>query len=168
MGRLPATFANQPIKDRFPYAMNGELRLTTGQTGLQFVDSVFNNGTDKPFECHRMIPRVYACDSNNRLISPQPAMELLLALVRVQIDITNLEQKITKSPTILGTLVKGSAEMTWEFADPFYLIKSNNVTIACNAQTFPALAVIENLNNILVAITFEGFFCVIAPPMANR
>lgn len=168
MGRLPATFANQPIKDRFPYEMNGELALTSAQASTQFPDALFNNGTDKPFEVHRMIPRLYARGSNNVLLNPQPAQELLMGLVRLEINITNLEQKLTKSPTLVGTLVKGSAEMTWEFADPFYLIKSNNVTISAQAATFPTQAAIENLNNILVAVSFQGFFCIVAPPTANR
>lgn len=148
--------------------MYGELALTTGQTGRQFADGVFNNGTDKPFEVHRMIPRVYARDSGNLLLNAQPDMELLLGLIRANITITNLEQKLTKAPTALGALVKGSAERSWEFADPFYLIKSNNMTVEADALTFPANTAISNLNNLLVTIAWEGFFVIVAPPGSHR
>lgn len=161
MGRLPATFGNQPITDRFPYAMPGELVLTGSQSGIQFQDALFNNGVDKPFECHRLIPRVYALDSSGILLPEQPAENLLAALVKININITNLEQRLTKASAAIDTLTKGSSERSWEFADPFYLVKSNNITVACDTRAFPT---IENLASVLVAITLEGFFCIVAPP----
>jgi len=165
MGRLPATFGYQPITDRFPYAMAGELVLTDSQSGIQFQDSLYNNGVDKPFECHRLIPRVYALDSNGVLLADQPSEALLAALVKINIVITNLEQKLTKASAAIDTLTKGSSERSWEFADPFYLIKSNNITISCDTRAFPE---IEGFDQVLVAITLEGFFCICAPPTANR
>lgn len=110
MGRLPATFGDQPIKDRFPYAMPGELIVTGGVSGIQFQDALFNNGVDKPFECHRMIPRVYALDDSNILLPEQPAQELLLGLVKINLEITNLDQRLTKASACLDTLTKGSSE----------------------------------------------------------
>lgn len=165
MGRLPATFGNQPITDRFPYAMAGELVLGDSQSGIQFQDALFNNGVDKPFECHRLIPRVYALDSEGVLLPEQPSEALLAALVKVNIVITNLEQKLTKASTAIDTLTKGSSERSWEFADPFYLIKSNNITVSCDTRTFPT---ISDFTSVLVAITLEGFFCVCAPPTPGR
>lgn len=165
MGRLPATFGNQPILDRFPYAMPGELVLGSSQSGIQFQDALFNNGVDKPFECHRIIPRVYALDDAGVLLPTQPAEALLAALVKMNLLITNLEQKLTKAASAIDTLTKGSAERSWEFADPFYLIKSNNITITCDTRAFP---VISDFSQVLIAITLEGFLCVCAPPTQNR
>lgn len=165
MGRLPATFGNQPITDRFPYAMPGELVLTDSQSGIQFQDALFNNGVDKPFECHRLIPRVYALDDAGVMLPTQPDERLLAALVKINITITNLEQKLTKASAAIDTLTKGSAERSWEFADPFYLIKSNNITVSCDTRAFP---VISDFSQVLVAITLEGFFCICAPPTPNR
>lgn len=168
MGRLPATFADREIKDRFPYEMPAEQSLTTGQRGVQFTPAVFNNGTDKPFECHRMLARVYARDSNNILLNPQPAQELLAGLVRFEILIDNLEQRLTKAPALIDATMKGSAERTWEFADPCYLVRSSAFQVTVDALTFPANAAISNLNNLLVAITFQGFLLIVSPPMPNR
>ena len=165
MGRLPATFADCEVKDRFPYALEGEMAMATASRGVQFPDALFTNGTDKPFECHRMIPRLYARASNNTLLVTQPDQELLAGLIRLDIVINNLEQKLTKAPSLVGTLTKGSAERTWEFADPCYLVRSSGFQVTVDSVTYPA---IENLNNILVSITFQGFLLVIHPPTPNR
>lgn len=165
MGRLPATFADREIKDRFPYELAGEMAMTSAQRGIQFPDALFQNGTDKPFECHRVIPRLYARDVSNVLLTTQPDQELLAGLIRWDIVINNLEQKLTKAPTLIGTSTKGSAERTWEFADPCYLMRATGFQITLDALTYPAIG---NLNNILVAITFQGFLLIVSPPLPNR
>lgn len=165
MGRLPSTWAGRIIQSRWPYEISGELLLTTGLTGTQYPDATFQNGQDKPFEMHRMIPRVYALDSSNVLLTTQPDQELLLGLVRARITDLGREQLITKNPTILGALLKGSSERTWEFAEPMYIIRSEQIQIVLDALTFPA---ISSLDKLRVVITFEGFVCIVAPPSENR
>lgn len=165
MGRLPSTWAGRIIQSRWPYEISGELLLTTGLTGTQYPDATFQNGQDKPFEMHRMIPRIYALDAQNVLLTTQPDQELLLGLVRTRITDLGREQLITKNPTILGALLKGSSERTWEFAEPMYIIRSEQIQIVLDALTFPA---ISNLDKLRVVITFEGFVCIVAPPSENR
>ncbi len=165
MGRLPNTYADRPIMDRDPYAMYGELALTSGATPHEFPAATFQCGTDKPLEFHRLIPRLYALDENGVLLPTQPDQELLAGLIKISIKITAREQAMTRVPTRIGTLTKGSAERTWEWADPEYLERSTGFSVTIEASTFPAIA---GLDSILVCLTFEGFMIVIAPPTGNR
>lgn len=165
MGRLPATFADREVKDRFPYELAAELTMQSSVRGTQFPEAVFQNGTDKPFECHRLIPRVYALDSNGVLLPEQPSQELLAGLIRLDIVINNLEQKLTRAPTLIGTMTKGEAERTWEFADPTYLMRSTGFTVTVDALTYPT---ISNLVSLKVALTFQGFLLIVSPPLPNR
>lgn len=165
MGRLPAQWAGKTITARWPYEITGELSLTSGQPARQYPDATFQNGVDKPFEIHRMIPRVYALDDAGVLLPTQPDQELLLGLVRANIVDLGREQLITKTPTLLGAIVKGSAERTWEFAEPMYLVRSEQLQVTVSALVFPAVA---NLNSLVVAMCFEGFLCVVAPPTGER
>lgn len=165
MGRLPSTWAGRQIQSRWPYEISGEFIIQSAEAGQQYPDATFQNGQDKPFEIHRLIPRIYALDSDNVLLSTQPDQELLLGLVRARITDLGREQLITKNPTLLGALVKGSAERTWEFAEPMYIIRSEQIQIVLDALTFPT---ISGLNKLRVVVTFEGFVCIVAPPGENR
>lgn len=165
MGRLPNTYADRPIYDRDPYAMYGELALTSGSTPREFPPATFQCGTDKPLELHRLIPRLYALDAQGVMLPTQPDQDLLAGLIKISIKVTNREQAMTRVPTPIGALTKGSAERTWEWADPEYLERSTGFTVVIEASTFPAIA---NLDSILVGLTFEGFMIVIAPPTNNR
>ena len=165
MGRLPATWAGRTILDRIPYEISGELLLTSAQSAVQFPDNTFSNNTDKPLEIHRMIPRQYALDSNLVLLPTQPDQELLAGLTRVEINDLGVNQIITKNPTLIGLLTKGSSERSWEFADPHYLTKGNQIQITATALTYPA---IEGLSRIRSGIAFQGFLLVVSPPSENR
>ncbi len=165
MGRLPAVWADRAILDRYPYEFPGEIIIQDAQPSIQIPNAVFQNGTDKPFEVHRMIPRVMAYDSSNVLLATQPDQEMLLALLKIEIEDTGLNQALTKAPTRLNALVKGSSERTWEWADPHYLVRSNGFTVTVEGETFPD---IDDLDHLVLAIVFEGFMCIVAPPSNNR
>lgn len=165
MGRLPSTYANHPILDRDPYAMYGELSLTSGQAAREYPPATFQCGTDKPLEIHRLIPRVYALDAEGVLLPTQPDQDLLAGLVRITLKILNKEQEMTRRPTRINALTKGTAERTWEFADPTYLERSTGFLVTIEAATFPA---IDGLASLLVGLTFEGFMIVIGPATNNR
>ncbi len=165
MGRLPSTWADRVITDRVPYSISGELLLTAGSSGVQFPDNTFSNNTDKPFEIHRLIPRVYAVDSDGTLLAAQPDQDLLAGLIRTNINDLGLNQILTKNPTLVGLLTKGSSERTWEFADPHYLTRGNQIQITNDLLVLPT---ITNLNKLKLAINLQGFFLVVAPPSENR
>lgn len=169
MGRLPSHWAEKLITMRIPYEMDGELTLTSGATGQQFPDATFANNIDKPFEIHRMIPRVTALDSTGVALATQPDQDLMQSLLRVAITDLGKNTPLTKSPTILNLLTKGSSERTWEWAEPYYLIRTELIQIVADALTFPANpAPIDDLNGLRLEISFQGFLIVVAPASESR
>jgi hypothetical protein len=165
MGRLPSTFGGLPIQQRIPWAITGELALTASQPAQQYPDATFANAGNKTFEIHRMIPRVYG-QIADVLYAPQPEMSLLLAMVRVQITDLALDQKITKAPTLLDSLVKGSSELSWEFAEPHNLPNNGQLQITLDTLAFPAQAPFTTITKLKTVLTFEGFLIVTSGPVA--
>lgn len=165
MGRLPSRYGDLDIQARFPYTMDSELTQAPSITGIPFPGEDFLNTQDKVFEVHRLIPRIYALGGTGLLVSPQPDMELLMGLVLVSMLLQGFNQQVNKSPTRLGTLVKGSTERTWEFADPLYLPNGRGVQVFINTTAFPAASPFDAaVTQLLVAFTFEGFLIQTAPP----
>lgn len=154
MGRLPNTYADRPITARDPYAMYGEMALTSAQEAREFPPATFQCGTVRPLELHRLIPRLYALDDDGVLLATQPSQDTLAGLVKISIKITAREQAMTRVPTRISALTKGEAERTWEWADPEYLEKSTGFTVTIEPDTFPT---IDDMAAILVCINFEGF-----------
>lgn len=166
MGRLPDTFAGQRITARFPYTMPGELQIGFAQSGVIFPDVTFTNTTDKPFEIHRLIPWVAALDANRVLLNPQPdQLDILEALVRLDIVDFRTDMKLTKSPTLIRDLVKGFSEKTWEWAEPYPMPNSGGFQIAVTTLANPIESSITSLR---VELTFQGFLIQIAPPSDSR
>lgn len=167
MGRLPATWGGRIITARQPWSMAGEVALTTAQTGIQFPESTFLNSTDRPFEIHRVIPFVVAQDSDGTALATQPDQDLLSALIRTKItDLGKGPNTLMRSATLLRLLVKGNSERTWEWADPYYLAKSEQLQVINDALTFPGG--ISGLVSLKVCMNFEGFFISIGPPSESR
>jgi hypothetical protein len=166
MGRLPNTYADRTIYGRDPYAMYGELSFTSAEGNKQFPSATFQCTVDRPFEVHRMIPRVVALDDEGVPLPTQPSQDLLAALIRVTIQALDRVQMLTKVPTRIGNLTKGEAERTWEWADPEYLDKSTGFEVT--AETTGTFPTIDGLVSLLVCISFEGFLLIIHPPTNNR
>lgn len=150
---------------RQPWGMYGELIITSGQTGRPFPEATFLNATDKPFEIHRMIPRITALDSSNVPLPVQPDQFSMLALVKCSISDLGKNTPLQRSATRLRSLTKGTSELTWEWADPYYLVRTEQFQVTLDADPFPVIA---SLSSLRVELEFEGFFVVIAPPSENR
>lgn len=176
MGRLPTEFAKKQITMRYPYEMAGELILAGSQSGVQFPDAMFQNNIDMPFECHRMIPRITGLNSSGNVMATQPSQDLMQELVRVRIVDFGKNVVMTKNPTLLNTLTKGSSERTWEWADPYYLIRSEGFQVSCDTLVLPVFdgnqipvtPVTMQLTSLRIEIVFEGFMLQIAPPSNVR
>jgi hypothetical protein len=160
MGRLPSKYAGLEVQGRFPYVMDSELTLAASLSTQPFPGSDFLNEQDKVFEVHRMIPRIWALDDNGLLLLTQPAMETLEGLVLLSMNLLGFNQLVTKSPSRVGVLVKGSSERTWEYAEPFYLPNGRAIQLFANTVAFPAAATYTQL---LIAVSFEGFLLQLAP-----
>ena len=165
MGRLPEYWAGRKITMRIPYEMPGEITLTTLQTGVQFPDATFLHNVDKPFEIHRCKPVIQQLDVSGLPINTQLAQENLLSLVRVRVSDLGKNELLTKAPTLCSLLVKGSAEQTWEWAEPYTIVRSENMQIVADALS---LANITNTTSLRLAWAFQGFLLVVAPPSESR
>lgn len=145
--------------------MAGEVSLTSAQPGIQFPEAMFLNNTDRPFEIHRMIPFIVAQDSDGTALATQPEQDLLSALIRTKITDLGKTTPLLKAATLIRLLVKGNSERTWEFADPYYLVKSEQLQVINDALAFPS---IESLNSLKVCMDFQGFFVTLGPPSESR
>jgi len=163
MGRLPSRYADMEITARLPYEMPTELALLPSQSAQPFNAEDLLNTVDKPFEVHRAIPRVFALDTNSLVISPQPDMDLLFGLVTLNMIMTGFTHQVTKSPTRISGLVKGTSERTWEFAEPFYLPNGRGVQVFASTLAFPAAFAGAGVVRLLTLVVFEGFQLVLAP-----
>jgi hypothetical protein len=165
MGRLPATWSGRDIKLRIPYALAGEIVVAGGVTAVQFPDAVFTQSIDKPLEIHRMIPRVTALDSNSLPLLTQPSQDLLQQMVRARILDFGKNEALTKNPALLDVLTKGSAERSWEFAEPYYLVRSEGLQVAID--TF-AITNLTGVSFLRISIAWQGFLLVVEAPSGSR
>ena len=163
MGRLASRYADLDIQARFPYAMYSALLQAPSVVGVPFFSEDFLNAQDKTIEVHRMIPRVYALDVNSLPLGTQPDQELLAGLCLIAFNLQGFNQQVNKNATLLGTLTKGSAERTWEFADPLYLPNGRGLQVFLTTAAFPATFAGLGITQLRVAITFEGFLISVAP-----
>ena len=166
MGRLPDSWANRRITFRVPYLMAGELTLAGSQSGQQYPDATFLHSIDKPFEIHRVIPRITGVDGNGAVIVTQPAQDTLQSLVRVRINDFSKNEQLTKSSTLLKLLTKGTSEQTWEWAEPYYLVRSEGLQVLVDTQAIPAFN--PTVNQLRIELCFQGFLIVVAPPSETR
>lgn len=166
MGMLPATWADRRISFRVPYNMAGELTLAGSVSGQQYPDATFLHSIDKPFEIHRLIPRITGVDSNGAVVATQPDQDLLQSLVRLRINDFSKNEQLTKASTLMKLLTKGSSERTWEFAMPYYLTRSEGLQVLVDTQAIPVFNPV--VNQLRIELNFQGFLVVVAPPSEQR
>jgi len=165
MGRLPTHFAGQLITFRVPVSMPGELTVQASQSGQQFPEATFLWNQDKPFECHRMIVRLTAFDNATppAILTNQPT--ILEKLIRLRVADTSKNEDLTKNAHLVDTLICSEVGScgSWEWDDPYTLVRSELFTVSVDSQVFPA-----GTTNLRVEIAFQGFKIVIAPPTESR
>lgn len=150
--------------------MEGVAFLTSALSGFQYPPGTFTHASDKPFEIHRMIPRIYGADANEDIVdeADQRTLPFLLALVKFKITDLGKTMELQQTGTYLGSVVKGTAETTWEFAEPMYMAKGELLQIVLDSDTFPATFAADEITRLRTHITFEGFQVIIAPASDNR
>lgn len=166
MGRLPDTWAGRKITMRVPQIISGELTLAGSVSGQQFPDATFLHNVDKPFEIHRVIPRITGVDANGAVVATQPAQETLQSLVRLRVIDFSKNENLTKASTLMKLFTKGTSEQTWEWAEPYYLVRSEGFQILVDTQAIPVFNPVITL--LRIEIAFQGFLVVVAPPSEMR
>lgn len=166
MGRLADEFAGRKITFRIPYLMASEISLAGSLSGQQFPDAAFLFNQDKVFEIHRMIPRITGTDANGAVIATQPDQQTLQSLVRLRIVDLSKNEQLTKSSTLMKLFTKGTSEQTWEFAAPYFLVRSESLQVLVDTQAIPVFN--PTIQLLRIELCFQGYLCVIAPPSENR
>lgn len=166
MGRLPTYFAGRQITHRTPYEMGGTVTLDAESSGVYFPQPTFMHQFDQPFEIHRMIPRVIALDDEGAPLATQVDPLILEFMTKVMITSLTPVATITKAAERISGLVKGNDEHTWEFADPFTLVRSEGLIVV--ADNLLAAAFITDYAATALQIVFQGFQIVVAPPTDTR
>jgi hypothetical protein len=163
MGRLPSEFAGRRITFRVPFTMPGELTIAAGATGVQFPEATYLHNQDKPFEIHRVIPRVTALNANGYVYNPQPIESLLERLTRIRIFDVSKNENLTKNAQLLHSLVKGEDEKTWEWAEPYTLVRSEGFQVSADNLATQSI-VGEEYGSTRLEVAFQGFLVVVAAP----
>ena len=189
MGRLPTHFAGRPISFRIPYNIPGELSVSASQTGVVFPEATFLHNVDKPFEIHRMIIRNTAMitfqytDQTAESLQPSTTQpDTIDKLIRLRVTDVSKNENLTKSSTLSDNLVKTN-ERTWEWEEPYTLVRSEGFQVQVDSQVFPAVCVSPDANTtatpcssltatiidfIRVEISYQGYLIVVAPPSETR
>lgn len=170
MGRLPLAFAGKNITFRIPYEMAGEIILASAQTGVQFPDTVFAHNVDKPFEIHRLKPLITVLDSNGNNVPNPPSQEILQSFIRVRMSDLGKNELLTKSPTLLSLLTSGTSLQTWEWDEPYTIVRSEAFQVVADALSFANLQTLINVGTIQLRLSliFQGFIVVVSPPSEAR
>jgi len=149
MGRLPDTFNDRKIVQRLPYAMAGTVIMEASQTGRQFTSAAFLHNIDKPFEIHRMVPRVMG------VVAATP-VNLTGAqgdpFISCRIFDFDRNQDLVKASTQISSLIKSDSFHTWEFGEPYYLSKGQGFTVLLDSSVF-----VDVTNVWSVRVAFQGY-----------
>lgn len=168
MGRLPDSFAGRKITFRVPYNMPGELTVDFNTPGTQFPEATFSHQIDLPFEIHRVIPRITGLDAAGLVLAEQPSQDILAALVRLLFVDFAKNQQMMKSAQLISLLTKGSSERTWEWAEPYTIVKAEGFQVRVDTLAAPNPQFDPEVDSLRIELNFQGFLLVVAPPSENR
>lgn len=178
--RLPTYFGERQIKFRAPYSMPGEYVVKFADNPLPFSsafpEATFLQATDKPMEVHRMLADVTPLTTDqagnlNPLLLPAATLKAFLRCVRVSIQDVSKNQLITKNKQLLSDLLDETTG-AWEWYDPYTMSRSEGFEISFDFLQFDATALGlpqgVTITGLRLAVTFEGYTIVIAPPTNER
>lgn len=167
--RIAASFAGLEVRDMTPYNMPSQVVIAASASGSAFPGTDFVNTQEKPFAVHRMIPRVMALDSNGLLLSTQPDVNVMEALIRLRVSLVGFNQEATKANVRIANLVQGStSERAWEYTEPFILPNSYGIQLFADCDAFPAGFAGLGVANLRVSINLQGYLLVLASPSDRR
>jgi len=179
MGRMPTKFADQTIKFRIPFTMPGEAVVLNQTTGQLFPDSTYLHNVDKPFEIHRVVIEIAPMDdaATPLLLTPPffgaiiDHAKILRNYVRLRMQDTSKNEFMTKAAQLVSTLTRENTA-AWEWEEPYTIVRAegftNQVDNICEDYTVIVGQEEVTVANLKIAITYEGFLIVIAPPSETR
>ena len=173
-GIVPETFADQLIKFRIPYVMAGEKVTDASSTAIQFNEATFLHQIDKPFEVHLMHVEVTGLAADSSMPDTQPLT--LDRRVRLRIEDTAKNERITKNPTLVSTLVDHEKHL-WIWEVPYTFTRSEGFVVAVDTDALPTICVPNDtctaqepliIAKVRTEIAFEGYLVVLRPASDMR
>lgn len=173
-GLIPETFADQLIKFRIPYAMPGELVTDASTTAMQFNEATFLHTIDKPFEVHLMHVELTGLPENDIMSDVQPLS--LDRRVRLRIEDTAKNEKITKNPHLVSTIVDNLTH-EWRWDVPYTFTRQEGFTVSVDTDVLPTICVPNAqctaetpliITKVRTEISFRGYLVVIRPASDMR
>jgi hypothetical protein len=161
----PTHWANKRIKFRVPYTMPGELAVTANQNGIFFPEGTFLHGVELPFEIWRMYVRLVGIDDGGEILDGP--FFTLGERIRLSVEDTSKNQRMTKAPSLVDILVNSLAGSTgaWEWHVPYTLVRSEGFAIQVDSLSFVNLAAVTSIR---VAISYQGYLIVTEPASETR
>lgn len=174
MGRLSTMYDGRVITTRVPFVMEGFVDLPlvadpaveTAVSPTEFNENFFRFNVDKPFEIHRMIPRIVqgVVTAGAFVMSTTiPNQETALAGTKLRLNERSRNEALTSGFVPILNMVKGTSEFTWEWADPMVLVRG---------QGFKAAALyfsnVISAAGVRLQLSFQGFLLVLAPASDHR
>jgi len=173
MGRLSTVYAGRPITTRVPHIMEAFIDLPivnppSAPFRVQsFGANAFLHNVDKPFEIHRMIPRMIFADAAATRFSTHDQNELL-GCVDISIKEKSRNEAMTAGFVPLLNLVKGTAEQTWEWTDPLVLVRGQGFLVQASMESTVFSFAVGNVSALRLQLAFEGFYLVLPPAFDQR
>jgi len=171
MGRISSYYAGLPVTTRLGHVVTSSVDLPLAGAApataksVQFDPRDFLHAVDKPFEVHRMTARVLYANDDAPPKYGVPDQDVALACIDISIKEKSRNVALTAGYVPLLNLIKGDAERTWEWIDPFVLVRGQGFIVQAlmESSVLPFAATALRLQ-----ISFLGFLLVIPPASDNR
>ena len=176
-GIVPETFADQLIKFRIPYVMAAELVTPADSTAIAFNEAAFLHTIDKPFEVHQAhfeLTGLGTVEGADFMPDVQPMT--LDRRVRLRIEDSAKNERITKSPTLVST-IRDALTHLWEWEVPYTFTRQEGFVIAVDTAALPTICVPADdctesvaftITKVRTEISFEGYLVVLRPASDMR
>ncbi len=129
--------------------------------------TALTNNLDRPFEIHRVIFGATP-PGKPEFVTAAFSFELL-AFIQLQLTDFTKQQILAGAPGLpvqLVDLVKGPDDLSWEWADPYYLERSEGLTATTKIDTFTGAG--HNNQSVAPRIAFQGFLVGLGPASDRR
>jgi hypothetical protein len=178
MSRLPLEFASKIITFRLPYNLPGEQDIGPNESGVVFPDVVFSHQVDKPLEIHRVLIRLAAKGTPEGFTTPivlEPQPSTLEERVKILIRDVGKNEAQGKSAQRVSTLINRNTG-AWDWEEPYTIVRSEGFNVQIDTNEFPNVVIFDDniepelvpVQFVRVAVNFQGFLLIIAPPSETR
>ena len=164
---------------------SSEIIVGPNISGTVFPDVDLSIQSDKPFEVHRMVPRLTALASIQydgqaaAVVQPaDPQPETMDKRIRLTVNDFTKSTIMTKNATLLNSFITENRK-TWDWDAPYTIERSTGFQVQVDSLDFPSVCVADitgscaaptkiAITQCRVEVAFHGFLIVVAAPTEQR